>query len=99
MGVSRLEQETIITSNAAEDQADIYAADPVWILKLDKLCKENPEQFRMIETQKLGGKIISKRYVFPKELITIRTRKVKQNLTEEQREARRKQLDRIGGRS
>lgn len=34
--LSKVEMETIISFNAAEDTAELYTADPVWIRKLDK---------------------------------------------------------------
>lgn len=86
MSLSRLEQETVINFNAEEGQADLYTADPVWIRKLDGLCEKNPEQFRMIEEHRAGGKVISRRYIFPKQLITIRSKTMKRDLTDEQRE-------------
>ena len=44
--LSRTEQEVIIGFNAAEDTAELYTADPVWMRKLDKLVEQNPEQFK-----------------------------------------------------
>lgn len=43
-GMTRREQETIISFNASED-----TADPVYIRKLDKLVKRNPEQLHSME--------------------------------------------------
>ena len=37
MRLSRLEQETIISFNAAEDTANIYSSDPVWARKIQKM--------------------------------------------------------------
>lgn len=37
MGLSRYEQETIITFNAAEKTANIYSSDPVWARKIQKI--------------------------------------------------------------
>ncbi|MCD8220903.1 MAG: hypothetical protein LUD07_01690 [Clostridiales bacterium] len=51
---------------------------------MDKLVEQNPEQFRMIEVGKLGGKIISKRYLFPKRFVSIRSKD--RNMTEEQKQ-------------
>lgn len=92
--LSRYEQETIVNFNAAEDTAELYTADPVWIRKLDKLVEQNPEQFRAGETEHLEGKVIAKRYAFPKRFITIRSKDVKRSLTDEQRAAIGKQLNR-----
>ncbi len=84
--LSRYEQEVTISFNAEDDTAEIYAADPVWIRKLDKLAEQNPEQFKTGRTETSEGKIISKRYTFPKRFITIRSKDVKKELTDEQRE-------------
>lgn len=42
--LSLIEQETIITYNAAEDLAEVYTCYPPMIRKLDKLAEENPEE-------------------------------------------------------
>lgn len=93
--LSRYEQETVINFNAEEDEADIYTADPVYIRKFDKLVKENPEQFKFKEEQKLEGRIISKRYLFPKKFISIRTKERTSDLTEEQRENARQRMKQL----
>lgn len=80
-GMTRREQETIITFNAAED-----TADPVYIRKLDKLTEKNPEQFKPGKVETYQGEIVAKRYIFPKRFISIRSKDVKRELTEEQRE-------------
>ncbi|GFI19187.1 MAG: hypothetical protein HFI43_04765 [Lachnospiraceae bacterium] len=84
-GLSRYEQEVVIGFNAVEDTAELCTADPVWIRKLDKLVEQNPEQFKLGKTETYKGKIVAKRYLFPKGFITIRTKKVKRELTDEQR--------------
>lgn len=83
--LSRFEQEVSITFNAGEDVADLYTADPVWIRKLDKLALQNPEQFRIKNEYCHEGKPIAKRYEFPKRFVSIRSKDVKKELTEEQR--------------
>lgn len=79
-GMTRQEQETIISFNAAED-----TADPVYIRKLDKLTEKNPEQFKLGCVEKCQGEIVAKRYIFPKRFISIRSKDVKRELSEEQR--------------
>ncbi len=64
MQLTRLEQETIINSNAEEKMAEVYAADPVMIRKLDKMVEKYPEQYKVIRQDD-----ISKTYQFPKKLI------------------------------
>lgn len=83
--LSKVEQEVIIAFNAGEDTADIYTADPVWIRKLDRLVEQNPEQFKQGRVEKYNGKVVAKRYTLPKRFISIRSRDVKRELTEEQR--------------
>lgn len=80
-----VEREVVISFNSAEDTADLYTADPVYIRKLDKLVEKNPAQFKVIKQETLEGKVIAKRYELPKRMITIRSGDVKLNLTEEQR--------------
>ncbi len=86
MGITRYEQEVTINFNAEEDTATVYAANPSWIRKLDKLVAANPEEFRQTGQELLDGQIISKRYEFPKKLLTVRSRTIKRELTEEQRQ-------------
>ena len=84
-GMTRREQETIISFNAAEDTAELYTADPVYIRKLDKLREGNPEQFKLGKVETYQGKIVAKRYIFPKRFISIRSKDIKRELTEKQR--------------
>lgn len=95
--LSAYERATIISFNEEEERAVVTTASPVWMRKLDRLCEENPEQFSCEEwdTQRLDGKIIQKRYTFPKRFITIRSRDRKWELTEEQREAARDRMKQI----
>ena len=83
--LSRYEQEVVIGFNAEEDTAELYTADPVYIRKMDKLAEQNPEQFKLGRVEICQGKIVSKRYTFPKRFVTIRSRDVKRELTDEQR--------------
>ena len=83
--LSRCEQEVTISFNAEDDTAEVYAADPVWIRKLDRLAEQNPEQFKTGRVETSEGKIISKRYTFPKRFISIRSKDRKIELTDEQK--------------
>lgn len=83
--LTAVERESVITFNSAEENADIYASDPVWIRKFDKLVEQNPEQFKMIEEFKYEGDVIAKRYLFPKRFLTIRTKDIVSTMTDEQR--------------
>lgn len=83
--LSRTEQEVVIGFNAAEDTAELYTADPVWMRKLDKLVEQNPEQFKEGRQETYQGKVVAKRYMFPKRFITVRSKDKVMNLTEEQK--------------
>lgn len=91
---SKYEQEVTIGFNAAEGTAEIYTADPVWIRKMDKLVQQNPEQFKPGRAETYQGEIVAKRYTFPKRFISIRSKDVKQVLTDEQRAERTARLGR-----
>ena len=66
--------ETIIGFNAAEDIAELYTADPVWIRKMDELAAQNPEQFKPGRVEKCQGEVFAKRYILSKWFISIRTK-------------------------
>ena len=90
--LTAVERESVITFNAAEENADIYASDPVWIRKFDKLVEQNPEQFKVIQEFKYEGKVVARRYTFPKSFLTVRSKKRENHLTDEQKEAAAKRL-------
>lgn len=81
------ERATSINFDDSTDRADIITVCPVWIRKFDKLCEENPEQFKCVEwdTQRYNGKIIQKRYTFPKRFLSIRSKD--REYTKEQKQA------------
>ncbi|MEY8409960.1 hypothetical protein AALB51_01790 [Lachnospiraceae bacterium 62-26] len=82
---SREEQETIINYDRAGDMANLYTADPVMLRKIDNLVKNNPEQFQERRQFKYNGQIIAKDYTFPKRFITIRTKDIERNISQERR--------------
>lgn len=59
-------------------------AKPVWMRKLDKLVEQNPEQFKPGRAEICKGQVVAKRYLFPKRFITIRSKDIKRELTDEQ---------------
>lgn len=97
MTLSRYEQETIINFNAEEDTAELYTADPVWMRKFDKLVERNPEQFKPGQSEKYEGKVIAKRYIFPKRFISIRSKDKKSTMTDGQKEAAAKRMKELRG--
>jgi len=93
--LSGVEREVIISFNSAEDTADLYTADPVYIRKLDKLVQQNPDQFREVRQEKLEGMVVAKRYTLPKRFISIRSKTKTMNLTDEQRAEMSERMKRI----
>lgn len=83
--LSLYEQEVVINFNAGEDTATIYTAMPKWIRKLDKLVEEHPENFEQYRQETMGGKVISKSYRCPKDLIRLASGR--RTVSEEQRKA------------
>ena len=88
--LSRYEQETIIRFDEEGPEVKVYTASPVWMRKMDKLTAENPADFREIRAEKCQGEICSKTYTFPKDLITIRSKR--RQMSEEQRAASAERL-------
>lgn len=66
MKLSKYEQEVVINFNANESEATVYTANPTWMRKMDKLCKEFPEIIRLKSWTE-----ISKTYILPKNLVRI----------------------------
>lgn len=88
--ISLSEQETTISYNRDEEHAVVWTNDRTMITKLDKLCREAPENYQCIEVCKagIGGGILDKRYrINDKGLLTFRQHRVKLNLTDDQRAA------------
>ena len=50
------EQECVISFMRDEDFATVYSSDSTMITKLDKLCKNSPEYYSLIEETKYGNK-------------------------------------------
>lgn len=55
MGYSRSEMETTIVWDDAEKVAHIYAASPISMRKLDKLCEQFPDCYKRIWVENGGS--------------------------------------------
>ena len=71
MGITREEQETIITYDRAGQSMNVYTADPFLMARLDKL----PDVYKKVRVQKQGGVVVSAEYEADKALVTLRTKK------------------------
>lgn len=75
------EQECVISFMRDEDFATVYTSDTTMITKFDKLCKNSPEYYSLIERNKYGN-----RYkIADKTLVSYRQKK--KEMSEEMKEA------------
>lgn len=82
------EQETHINWSRGDDRAKIYVSDVTTMTRLDKLvAAENSDWKLDKEYREKDGRVTEKFYSCPVELISFRSRRTSQNLTEKQREA------------
>ena len=90
MGVAVDEQETTINWGRTEVGAFLETSDRTVMTKLDRLCKEHPENYSCTNVGKAmdDGTILTKAYsIADKSLISFRGAKIPRELTEEQRKA------------
>ena len=79
------EQETIINFNRAEEGATIFTSDRTMMTKLDKLVAAS-EHYSLVREETLKGEVCGKLYaVDDKGLVSLRSKKVSRDMTEEQR--------------
>ena len=88
MTVSIEEQEICINAMRDEKFATIYASDSTYITKLDRLCKESPDMYSLIEDTGRGKKYLLNN----KTLISFRAKKTTRVMTDEQKKASAERL-------
>lgn len=82
-GITREEQETIITIGATSKQAEICSTDPIFWRRLDKMCERDPESYRLVREYKTSaGETLTRWYSVPKKLVGFKPKRV---MTEEQK--------------
>jgi hypothetical protein len=86
MGISITERETVINFGRNDDLAIVWTSDTMWFTKMDKLIEKNPEEFKCTKEETIDGQVVQKRYEFPKKYVSIRSKSVKRELTEEQKQ-------------
>ena len=88
------EQETTINFQRNEEGFMLWTTDRTVMTRLDKLCKEAPENYICEDVGKdRAGYLLDKRYyVKDKGLLAFKTVRRKLNLTDEQREAAKERL-------
>lgn len=88
------EQETIIRIGRTEKTAIISTTDSVYMNKFDKLC-EGSEEWKCTGVETCQGDVVEKFYECPKKFVSFRSKTVKPNLTEEQRQASAERLRKL----
>ena len=91
IGVSIEEQEICINAMRDEKFATIYASDSTYITKLDKLCKESPDMYSLIQDTGRGKKYLLK----DKSLISFRAKKKTRTMTDEQKKQAAERMRKI----
>ena len=83
------EQETTIQMDRNSDVATVYTSDHTYITKLDKLVKNNPDQWMLVGISRIGEDIVGKTYECPKRLVSFRSKTTtrEREYTEEERRA------------
>ena len=80
------EQETHIHWMRTDSYAEVYTTDKTVMTKLDRLCEESPENYKVIDIGTLKGVPIAKTYkISDQKLVSFRSRKITRELTEEQK--------------
>jgi hypothetical protein len=82
------EQETTVQFNRSDNNAKICTSDSTMKTKLNKLCKESPKHWKLIQEDE----IFSFYECEPKTLISFRSKVTERTLTDEQREAMAERL-------
>ncbi len=87
MAMEKHERYVCIGFDDSSNMAECTVFSKPWITKLDKLCKQFPNKFKMTGEQMFDGVVEGKEYEFPKSLITIRQPTKRKKMTEEQKQA------------
>lgn len=97
-GIPLVEQETAINYRRSEDGAEIWTSDRTVMTKLDRMCQEAPENYQCTETGRAlnSDAVMCKVYsISDKSLISFRARRVKLELTDEQKRERAERMRRL----
>lgn len=83
------EQETTISFSRDNKEVDVWTSDTTMMTKLDRLCKDSPNEYKCIEVGKsLDGLLANKRYTIKnKKLVSFRSATTKRKISDEQRKA------------
>ncbi len=87
-GLTKLEQETIILFNEAEETAEIFTYNGAMKRKLHSLCDKFPEQFAFDKERSEDNGSGGEFFTAPKRYVKVASPRI---LSQEQKEKRRKQ--------
>lgn len=88
--ITRYEQEVHVSFTMEDEIATLYTTSTVWLKKMDKLAKDFPDKFKVVDEGKIDGEIVSKTYEFPIKYFNIA--KPRAELSEERKEELRARL-------
>lgn len=91
MNLTRYEQETIINFNEAETTASVYTHNSTLRRRLEQLAQDRPEDCRFVKASRDGEAV---EYIIPKKWLKVNPPRTAAQLTEEQKQKLREQLER-----
>ena len=86
MGLSIEEQETHINFMRGDDRVRIYTSDTTMMTKFNKLVEIAGAEWKLEKVERLDGSIIGCTYSCPVSFISYRSKRIKRDLTAEQRQ-------------
>ncbi len=95
MSLESFEREVAIGWDDSTKTAQVTALSKSIIKKLDKLCQEHPNAYKVLREIVVDGVIEGKEYNCPKRLINFRAPTAKRELTEEQRKAAAERMKKV----
>lgn len=79
------ERETCFGWDDLNDDCQLITYNKALMRRLDELCKEFPDQYKMVNKIYYDKKLEGKEYTFPKNLVTIRKPSKKRKITDAER--------------
>lgn len=91
MSISLSEQETTINFSRDKKECEVWTSDTTVMTKLDKLCKESPNNYRIDAIGEIDGETVDKCYIISdKKLVSFRSGRIV--LSDAEKEARAERM-------
>ena len=85
--ISLIDQETVIEFSRTEESMTVYTTDSTIMARLDRCCKEAPDNYELINVGMINGRVVDKAYqIRDKGLLTFRLHRVKRDYSEEEKQ-------------